>query len=699
MKKILIFATITALVVSFVAPVSQANATITADMWRAERIIDDVVFTNASAMTVGEIDTFLKKLLPTCDRWGVKTVNSSGLTRAQYALDTYGVRTPFTCLTDYYEIPKTAPSTTLPINNYGKYNTDGSPYVPAGAISVAQMIYNAGQKYQISPQALIIKLATESPGPLTRDDWPMPSQYYYAMGAHCPDDGPGGAANCRVEWSGFSLQMDEAANLLRGYLDNMDQSWWPYKRVGPGVDFVKKDANGVALKDLCSSRVGFQNSNCIGWNVPASCGGTVINIQSKATAALYTYTPYQPNQAALLNMYGTGDACSAYGNRNFWRVWNDWFGSTVATYTPITPEWMQVSSSAQKMNPQTGSATSDAPLATGSEILLTSKITTSNGTFYRTQYDTNYNLNKAILAQNMKLKDFVNLSSPMWIRLKYDSHKQYPYTGYNIDNKIPAGTELKVTSKIDVGGSLSYRTEYDTNANLLKAVPSVFVEEIAYQPFQEPRWMRVVKDTAYYDPFSKTYGSTVLKGQDFKLSSKVDFSGKAYSRTSELTSSGSMFAIPAADLAEIPYVITYNSPIRVTLTTDVKKISPTKDIEWPGTLLAGSNVSVSETITVNGITYVRSSYDAAYKLDKAFPINSVRSGDYLLMTESRKMKTTVDVYKVNPKTGQKFEIIKAGSVLYFVAKYSTTTDTYLRTEYDNLYNLDKAIPISSLVNV
>ncbi len=50
-------------------------------------------------------------------------------------------------------------------------------------------------------------------------------------------------------------------------------------------------------------------------------------VQNKATAALYYYTPYTPNTAALNNLYGTGDGCSAYGNRNFWRLYSDWFGS------------------------------------------------------------------------------------------------------------------------------------------------------------------------------------------------------------------------------------------------------------------------------------------------------------------------------------------------------------------------------------
>jgi hypothetical protein len=54
-----------------------------------------------------------------------------------------------------------------------------------------------------------------------------------------------------------------------------------------------------------------------------------MTIKNKATARLYVYTPYTPNKAALTNLYGLGDSCSTYGNRNFWRIFNDWFGSSV----------------------------------------------------------------------------------------------------------------------------------------------------------------------------------------------------------------------------------------------------------------------------------------------------------------------------------------------------------------------------------
>lgn len=262
--------------------------------WRAGNILDDFSFTDANSMSVQDVQNFLDSKI-NCDINGVKPSELGGGTRAQYGASR-GNPAPFTCLNKYYEVPKTSPNPSAPISNYGL----ASP--PAGSQSAAQLIVNSAKKYSISPKVLLVKLATESPGPLTSDEWPLKSQYSYAMGARCPDSGPGGAANCDVNYSGFSIQMDEAAKLLRGYLDNMSQSWWPYKKP-------------------------FQTNNIL-WNVvERGCGSGNVYIESKATAALYTYTPYQPNQAALNNMYGTGDNCSAYGNRNFWRVFRDWFGT------------------------------------------------------------------------------------------------------------------------------------------------------------------------------------------------------------------------------------------------------------------------------------------------------------------------------------------------------------------------------------
>lgn len=272
--------------------------------WRAGNIIDDALFTDRSSMSVGSIQNWLNSRL-SCDTngtqpselgGGIDYNNDGTVTRAEYG-KTKGNPAPFTCLNNYYEIPKTTPGSGLPASNYGKST------IPSGAKSAAQLIYDAAQAYNISPKVLLVKLGTESAGPLTSDTWPFYKQYIYAMGAHCPDSGPGGSANCDSNYAGFSLQMREAAKLLRWYLDSMTQSWWTYKKP--------------------------RATNHILWNVQETgCGGSNVYIENNATAALYTYTPYQPNSAALNNLYGTGDGCSAYGNRNFWRVFNDWFGST-----------------------------------------------------------------------------------------------------------------------------------------------------------------------------------------------------------------------------------------------------------------------------------------------------------------------------------------------------------------------------------
>jgi hypothetical protein len=283
--------------------------------WQAGNIISDPVFTDSNSMTVQQIQAFITNQVNAsggCDTAGTKPATDWGrsdLTHAQFATQVKGwAGPPYVCLNQYNEVPKTTPSAGVPDNSYNHYDASSKTLQPVpGSVSAAQLIYNAAQQYQISPKILLIKIQTESAGPLTQDTWPLQSQYTYAMGSHCPDSGPGGSAQCDSTYAGFSIQVASAAQLLRYYLDNMQQPWWTYK-----VPYA---------------------TNSILWNVaPSGCGAGNVYINSKATAALYTYTPYQPNSAALANLSdsssgGLGNGCSAYGNRNFWWWYSHWFGS------------------------------------------------------------------------------------------------------------------------------------------------------------------------------------------------------------------------------------------------------------------------------------------------------------------------------------------------------------------------------------
>jgi uncharacterized protein with LGFP repeats len=86
----------------------------------------------------------------------------------------------------------------------------------------------------------------------------------------------------------------------------------------------------LQLNTYKAARFGMQPGvNRILWHPNAACGASSVNVRNYATAALYNYTPYRPNAAALNSYPGTGDFCSSYGNRNFWFQYHAWFGNPV----------------------------------------------------------------------------------------------------------------------------------------------------------------------------------------------------------------------------------------------------------------------------------------------------------------------------------------------------------------------------------
>lgn len=179
-------------------------------------------------------------------------------------------------------------------------------YVEGGQ-TAAQIIYTISQQYQINPQVLIVLLQKEQG--LITDTWPLASQYRSATGYGCPD-----TAACDSQYYGLTAQLTWAATMFRAIVTN-NQNWSnPYRS---GTSWYTPYVLG---------------NNFIQWNPQSSCGGSVVNIQNRATQALYNYTPYQPNASALNSGYGTGDSCGSYGNRNFYLYFTSWFSST---QTPI----------------------------------------------------------------------------------------------------------------------------------------------------------------------------------------------------------------------------------------------------------------------------------------------------------------------------------------------------------------------------
>jgi hypothetical protein len=157
----------------------------------------------------------------------------------------------------------------------------------------SRIIAKAAEACGISPRTLLVLLQKEQ-SLLTR---PSASGYERATGYGCPD-----TADCDTKYFGLFNQLYNAAWQFRQYTEEPDRAY----------------------------RIGTVQ---VGYHPDTACGASAVEIRNQATANLYNYTPYQPSAATLADP-DTGDACSAFGNLNFWRIWHRWFGDPEAERLP-----------------------------------------------------------------------------------------------------------------------------------------------------------------------------------------------------------------------------------------------------------------------------------------------------------------------------------------------------------------------------
>jgi hypothetical protein len=135
---------------------------------------------------------------------------------------------------------------------------------------------------------------------------PTEANYDAAFGWHCPD--VDGAAACDPAYKGFVVQTVGMAKQWSRYRVSPEN--YPYRS---GRTYL------------------------IAWDVDPECGSAPVTMRNTATASLYNYTPYQPNAASLAAYPGEGDRCSSYGIRNFWFLFQGYFGPGAGGTKMTTP--------------------------------------------------------------------------------------------------------------------------------------------------------------------------------------------------------------------------------------------------------------------------------------------------------------------------------------------------------------------------
>ncbi|MFA6474600.1 MAG: hypothetical protein WCV88_00175 [Patescibacteria group bacterium] len=190
-------------------------------------------------------------------------------------------------MTDYSRMSLTSIQTFLSnrggaLSDYTTTDVDGTQR------SAAEIIYNTAQRYQLNAQFIIATVQKESSLVTGHNtnllDWALG----YGVCDSCSKDDP-----LVIKYKGFAKQLDAAGNQIRnGYLADLED----------------------------------HNSTISGWGVgitKTTLDGIAITPQNKATAVLYTYTPW-------LGYYG--GASYVGGNSLFYDIMEGFFPNRASVY-------------------------------------------------------------------------------------------------------------------------------------------------------------------------------------------------------------------------------------------------------------------------------------------------------------------------------------------------------------------------------
>lgn len=452
--------------------------------------------------------------------------------------------------------------------------------------TAAHIIWQTAQDYKINPQVLIVLLQKETG--LITDPIPNSWDYQRATGYGCPD-----TAACSSKYYGFKNQIRNAAALFRTVLDG---GWTNYPL---GENYVQYNPN-------------------------AACGGSVVNIRSLATSALYRYTPYQPNAGALAAGYGTA-SCGAYGNRNFYLYFQDWFGGITyeAGFVALTtPRYFEIKKDIDRIDAYTGQALDSLPK--GMIRKYNSKIRLSTGEWcLRTEFGTSANSSGCIKMSDLNEIVFEYEDIDEEKIIKSGAHKiqlrsgasAMDFSEYLIRKFVKKVTFLDVTY---------YVTEFDSSYNGSEyGIPEDDLLD-SYSVFSTKEL--ILKDNAArINPFTGEVNDNLEKGRIIKFAAEIKVEDKTYYQTEMNNANKINVAISKDNLLELSEYDyeAFIAPREMVLANDIDRINPFTG-EVYDKLGRGRVIKFSSKIYINGIWYYRTEYNTINNTNAAIPAWAVR---------------------------------------------------------------------------
>ncbi len=625
-------------------------STISAAYTSGANIIDNSVFLNSKSMSISSIQSFL-------------VARGSGL--ANYSV--------------YF-------------NCYAQDSKERQWYTAAGApcdqnASAATVIYYTSQIYGINPQVVLATLQKEQS--LITSPNPTSWQLNQAMGYGCPTTGGCGASN-------FFYQLDHGVWVLRYHYErargNMD--WWK-----PSTSWVCGTPKNFYKPSLYPHQnVNFYDEDGVHYRT--------YWLANAATSSMYCYTPHTYNNPQGLYgrpPYGTVGRYYS-GSYNFVNSFYAWFGSPLVSqsFIPLEqPRYMELTKDVYKRDVSTlDLPTVDWPLTRGTHLKFTTKILINGEWYLRTEYDSAFQLSKAISINDVQDITYTDFVTPRYMQISSTTHKRTPRTEkIHNDLTLVPGSTIHFSSKITVSGKEYFRSTYDTLRDADKAIPADSVHEVTFEPFEMPRYMQISQPTTKINPATGSNDQTnIPEGTQYKFKTKTLVGDKWYYRTEQDTDNNSPFAIDASYISEIPFTNLGTSSRWFQLKSNTQKLNASTGISVDFPLPLGMKLQVTSSQEVNGTLYYRTAYDTEHNLNKVIESSNFELIPFVPLENPRNFKLRLDTFKVDPSTGQNVDSkLGNGSTLMFTTKVLIDGVWYLRTEYDTHNDYYKAIRMDQLV--
>jgi hypothetical protein len=218
-----------------------------------------------------------------------------------------------------------------------------------------------------------------------------------------------------------------------------------------------------------------------------------------------------------------------------------------------SPRYLRVKSNATKIDVATSEQLT--PLEAGADIKFTAKTNAVNGiVYFQSEAEDAANSRVSIPSNLVEEISYTPLnSSYRWMLTNQNTNRWQPNTNTELSVlPIAANTDVRVSQIITVDGKVYYRTLFDQSNNQNRAIPAVALDEINYEPMEQPRSMVLTKPQQKLTPNTDaTSGGKFSAGTSIQFSQKIIVNGIVYLRSAFDTQNNNNLAIPLSSLRSL----------------------------------------------------------------------------------------------------------------------------------------------------